>query len=116
MSTSNFAILALSCFKGAHLRKTREYVYGKPTCTTWAGGGTFQTLAWIANTEDDTLYQSERFGKSGIVSYEIPVPVASYEVVLHFAEVRNNKILDEHTHDPVLLSDRNCLGGSRSAC
>ena len=47
-------------------------------------GGTVVTNAKaIANTQDDPIYQSER---NGLFSYQIPVPVGSYEVVVHLAE------------------------------
>ena len=39
----------------------------------------------ILGTIEDTLYHSERYGPS--FSYEIPVPTASYEVTLLFAEI-----------------------------
>jgi hypothetical protein len=38
----------------------------------------------IANTIDDRLYQSERFGA---MTYAIAVPNANYQVILHFAEL-----------------------------
>ena len=38
----------------------------------------------IANTEDDELYQSERYGD---FSYDIGVENGTYEVTLHFAEI-----------------------------
>ena len=58
---------------------------------TWAadqyftGGGTFSdTSKAIANTLDDTIYQSERTGEC---SYEIPGPTGNYEIIVHFAEM-----------------------------
>lgn len=39
----------------------------------------------IANTNDDELYQSERFASN--LSYSVPVPDGTYELDLHFAEV-----------------------------
>jgi len=48
-------------------------------------GGTVNTTADpIAGTEDDGLYQSERYG---VYSYEVPVSNASYDVQLHFNEL-----------------------------
>lgn len=44
----------------------------------------------IENTEDDTLYQTERYGgqNNGTMSYSIPVPApGNYYVNLHFAEI-----------------------------
>lgn len=47
------------------------------------GGGTASVEDPIANTTDDTLYQSERYGN---FSYEIPVGSGTYSVTLKFAE------------------------------
>ena len=38
----------------------------------------------VSGTKDQALYQTERNGE---FTYEIPVPVGSYEIVLHFAEL-----------------------------
>ena len=58
---------------------------------TWAadkfftGGNAYSdTSKAIANTLDDPLYQSERWGAA---SYEIPVPTGSYEIIVHLAEM-----------------------------
>ncbi len=54
----------------------------------FASGGTTQTVTdGIAGTTEDALYQSERYGT---YSYEIPVSNATYNVVLHFAELYHN--------------------------
>lgn len=41
----------------------------------------------IANTDNDELYQTERFSTSGTLVYEIPVINGTYNVDLHFAEL-----------------------------
>lgn len=51
------------------------------------GGGTGSTANPIANTTDDALYQTYRFGNC---SYNLPVDNGNYEVVLKFAEVYFN--------------------------
>jgi dienelactone hydrolase len=54
----------------------------------FASGGTTQTVSdGIAGVTEDALYQSERYGT---YSYEIPVSNATYNVVLHFAELYHN--------------------------
>lgn len=54
----------------------------------FASGGTTQTVTdGIAGVTEDALYQSERYGT---YSYEIPVSNATYNVVLHFAELYHN--------------------------
>jgi hypothetical protein len=59
------------------------YFTGGSTFTT--GGSGTPSDPDIANTDDDTLYQSERYGD---FSYEIPVSESgTYEVTLQFAEI-----------------------------
>jgi hypothetical protein len=50
----------------------------------YTGGKTYKTSDPIDNTEDDPLYQSERYGN---FSYKFDVPNGQYDVVLHFAEI-----------------------------
>ena len=54
---------------------------------SFVGGSsrTFISSSAIDGTEDDALYQSERWGNA--FSYNIPVPDGSYDVILHFAEI-----------------------------
>ncbi|MGC9341220.1 MAG: InlB B-repeat-containing protein, partial [Bacteroidales bacterium] len=47
-------------------------------------GATYSTTASIEGTEDDILYQSERYGNFSI---DIPVVNGSYKIVLMFAEI-----------------------------
>ncbi len=51
-------------------------------------GQPFSVTDPIANTTNDQLYQTERFGNNGTtVIYEIPVTAGDYNVDLHFAEL-----------------------------
>lgn len=53
--------------------------------TLFTGGSTYSiSNVAVANTVDDTIYQSERVGE---FSYSIPVPAGNYEIVIHFAEL-----------------------------
>jgi Malectin domain len=53
--------------------------------TLFTGGSTYSiSNVAVANTVDDTIYQSERVGE---FSYSIPVPTGNYEIVIHFAEL-----------------------------
>ncbi|MFD1874825.1 malectin domain-containing carbohydrate-binding protein [Hymenobacter bucti] len=52
-----------------------------------APGNTAMTSAAIAGTTDDALYQSERYGTNGVMSYALPVVNGTYTVKLHFAEL-----------------------------
>jgi Malectin domain len=45
----------------------------------------YNTSSAIANTTEDTLYQTERTGLT--VGYNIPRPPGTYVVTLHFAEI-----------------------------
>jgi hypothetical protein len=50
-----------------------------------SGGSTFNVGGQqILNTEDDVLYQTERYGN---FTYNFPVANGNYQVVLHFAEI-----------------------------
>lgn len=49
----------------------------------YSGGSTFTAAVPINGTDDDPLYQSERWGN---FSYNIPVPPGLYNVTLKFAE------------------------------
>ena len=50
----------------------------------FSGGSTYNDDVPVANTTDDVIYQSERYGN---FSYSIPVPAGDYDVNLHFAEI-----------------------------
>jgi Malectin domain len=51
----------------------------------FVGGSTYSISSIpVQNTVDDPIYQSERFGT---FSYSIPVPVGTYEINIHLAEV-----------------------------
>jgi parallel beta-helix repeat protein len=50
----------------------------------YVGGTTYSTGDPIANTSDDRLYQSERYGN---FSYQFDVANGRYDIVLHFAEI-----------------------------
>ena len=50
----------------------------------FTGGSTYSISSNIANTEDDNLYKSERYGN---FSYSLPVSNGTYTVTLKFAEV-----------------------------
>jgi|GEM_PF-619615 len=53
------------------------------TYSTGGGGSTNYGNIAIANTNDDRIYQTERWGSTG---YAVPVTNGSYTVNLHFAE------------------------------
>ncbi len=54
----------------------------------FTGGSTYSTGASIANTGDDALYQSERWGVG--VKYDFPVDNGNYLVTIKYAEIYQN--------------------------
>jgi hypothetical protein len=50
----------------------------------YVGGSSYGVSDPIANTQDDPLYQSQRYGD---FSYKFDVPNGRYDVTLHFAEI-----------------------------
>lgn len=72
----------------------------------YRGGSVNSTTDPIASTEDDALYQSERFGN---YSYEIPVIAATYDVELYFNELFQTsvgaRIFSVSVEDQPLFSD-----------
>lgn len=70
---------------GRHWSSDREYSAGN---WGYVGG----TLVWstqraIQGTNDDALYQTQRYGGPGSFIYRFDVPHGTYEVELHFAEI-----------------------------
>ena len=59
----------------------QEYTLGS---YGYIGGNIYSTSDSIAGTDDDQLYQSERWGMS---AYRFDMPDGDYSVVLHFAEI-----------------------------
>ncbi|MRH99182.1 carbohydrate-binding protein [Kriegella sp. EG-1] len=54
----------------------------------FVGGSIFENIIDIANTENDAMYQTERFRSSNQpLVYEIPVTNGKHNVNLHFAEI-----------------------------
>lgn len=72
----------------------------------FSGGHTYQTGSPIGNTEDDALYQSERFGN---FAYNISLPNGDYWVTLKFAEIyysgsRGSRIFDVFLQENRVIS------------
>ncbi|WP_167855287.1 malectin domain-containing carbohydrate-binding protein [Hymenobacter wooponensis] len=62
-------------------------LFAADTAYSPSPGNTYSTTMAIAGTQDDALYQTERYGTAGQLSYALPLPNGSYQVVLHFAEI-----------------------------
>ncbi|MEO0248629.1 MAG: malectin domain-containing carbohydrate-binding protein [candidate division WOR-3 bacterium] len=80
----NQVVFAVNC-GGAQYTDKSGILYQADT--KFQGGQTYKTTAPIEGTEDDLLYQSERFGT---FSYNIPLPNGNYTVTLKFAEIYDN--------------------------
>ncbi len=74
-------IVAVNC-GGPQYTDQSGIVYSADTGST--GGQTYSTQSPIAGTEDDVLYQTERYGT---FSYKFRVPNGNYLVTLKFAEI-----------------------------
>ncbi|TGE05326.1 FG-GAP-like repeat-containing protein [Hymenobacter fodinae] len=62
-------------------------LFAADTAYSPSPGNTYSTTMAIAGTQDDALYQTERYGSAGQLSYALPLSNGSYQVVLHFAEI-----------------------------
>ena len=71
------------------------------------GGSSYRGSASIANTADDFIYQSERYGN---FSYLFAVPNGVYDITLHFAEIYwngpNQRIFNVRLEAGGLVLDR----------
>jgi hypothetical protein len=82
-------INALNAGGGTYL-STSGIEYIDDASTGWLSGGSpYSATDTIGNTEDDELYQSERFGN---FSYSIPLANGSYDLVFKFAEIYQDNI------------------------
>ena len=72
----------------------------------YVGGRSYKTSDAVDNTDDDPLYQSERYGN---FSYQFDVPNGRYDVVLHFAEIywneAGNRVFDARIEGALVLND-----------
>ena len=126
-----FAAVAATCLvhcwatnAGAHEAQVRINCggpsYTDSTGNLWAadmsyvGGGTFSTSTPIAGTEDDPLYQTERYGND--FRYEIPLNNGTYLVTLHFAEIyfqqAGKRVFDVDAEGNLILDDKDIASTS----
>jgi hypothetical protein len=76
-----FQPILINCGGGQHIDSLRRVWMADKF---WTGGlGSFTTTKEVGETDEDSLYQTYRYGG---VRYDIPVRKGLYEVVLHFAE------------------------------
>lgn len=76
---------------------------------TFANGRTFSTSAAIEGTDDDTLYQTEKWSKT--LEYELAVENGTYDVELNFAEIwggaqdAGKRVVDLYVEDELVFED-----------
>lgn len=73
------------------------------------GGDTFSTTSPVAGTPDPTIFQSLRFTFDDLFTYSLPIPVDTYQVRLHFAEIffdmPGERIWDVGLEGAIVLDD-----------
>jgi hypothetical protein len=73
----------------------------------FSGGATYQVSAAIANTTDDALYQTVRYGQT--FGYALPVANGNYSVTLQFAEIYFNapgqRVFDVTAEGALVIDD-----------
>ena len=104
-------ILRVNCGSEANYVDREGKVWGSDrrySTGSWGyiGGNVYATTDPIANTSDDYLCQTERWGLDG---YQFDVENGDYEVTLHFAEIYfnepNKRIFDVRIEDNLVLKN-----------
>lgn len=74
----------------------------------FSGGSTYTSQNAVGNTQDETLYQTERTS-GGPLSYNIPIENGEHTVRLHFAEIYHtqagSRVMIINIEDSVVLTD-----------
>jgi glucose/arabinose dehydrogenase len=83
----------------------------------FVGGNLYSTGAEILKTDDDPLYQTERWANN--LQYAIPVNNGTYRVNLHFAEIAlndfNQRIFDVSVEGQLVADDLDIFARSKNA-
>jgi len=100
-------IHALNAGGDTYISQTSGIEYIDDETTGWvSGGSTYSASNSIGGTQDDTLYQTERYGD---FSYAIPMENGSYDIVLKFAEIYQdnpgNRIFDVEIEGERIIRD-----------
>ena len=91
-STSSAAVVAVNA-GGSSYTAADGTTFGADTYFT--GGSTYSVANAISGTQDDTLYQSLRYGYGNDFSCNIPISNGNYDVTLKFAELYYDNIDDQ---------------------
>lgn len=82
------------------------------------GGDTFSTTSTVSGTLDSTIFQSLRFTFDSIFSYDLPIPVDTYRVRLHFAEIffdrPGERVWDVGLEGMIVLDDFDAVSAAGS--
>jgi lysophospholipase L1-like esterase len=93
---------------GTHWEADKPYPQGTWDYGKWGyvGGNTATTTSPISGTDNDALYQSERWG---ISEFKVDVPVGTYTVRLHFVEMAHtssgSRVFDVKIEGQTVLSN-----------
>lgn len=85
----------------------------------YVNGNVWRTSRSISNTENQHLYQTERYGMAG---YRFDVPVEDYKIILHFAEIyfksAGSRIFHVFVEDVPIIQDLDIFSkkGAYVAC
>lgn len=83
----------------------------------FVGGNAFSSTAEILKTDDDPLYQTERWANN--LQYAIPVTNGAYRVNLHFAEIFfdnfNQRVFDVSVEGQIVADDLDIFARSKNA-
>ncbi len=82
----------------------------------FSGGATFNSSIAIAGTEDDALYQSERYGD---FAYGVPTGNGTFDVTLHFAEIywttTGSRVFDVKAEGVTIADDLDLVAAAGTA-
>jgi len=100
-------VYAINAGGDTYVSPTSGIEYIDDENTGWvSGGSTYSASNSIGGTQDDTLYQTERYGD---FSYAIPLTNSSYDIVLKFAEIYQdnpgNRIFDVEIEEERIIRD-----------
>ncbi|BCD98428.1 malectin domain-containing carbohydrate-binding protein [Marinagarivorans cellulosilyticus] len=104
----NVVVYAINAGARASYTATDGTVYQPDLGASYVTGGMGgSTMDPIDNTEDDTLYQTERYGT---FSYSLPLAAATYDVTLHMIEAWHgvnpgNREFDVEIEGQILVND-----------
>lgn len=100
-------LLAINC-GGDAFKDSKDIEYMEDSYVEGGQSSDFGSQFDIKNTNDQTVYQTERWSQSDIV-YKLPIPEGKYVLVLKFSEVyfnnMNEKVFDVYIGDKKVIQN-----------